>query len=262
MRIRDGLSGLAYLRARKDIDPDRIIIGGHGMGGIVALHVAAIDGKTAGVFANELLASFDLLATAESYAWSHEDFLPNVIKFYDIPDLVAALSMPTMLINPLDAAKRPLSTDRAKVVYSAALKNGKRFQLHAAIDPGHGNQPPHVLLNRGRKDEPLRKKSCAEGYSSQRKQEKQHADCRRGVVEDQPLKGIDMIAALNPLHHVDNQKYANVHHRVNQYIQAGGVKTRRSDDPAASGRPSEMVVSRSRETHDNESKLNRSRIRE
>ena len=35
------------LRQRPEIDPDRIVVGGHGMGGVVALHVAAIDGKSA-----------------------------------------------------------------------------------------------------------------------------------------------------------------------------------------------------------------------
>jgi dienelactone hydrolase len=44
MRIRDGLASLAWLRAPPGVDPELVVVGGHGMGGIVALHVAAIDG--------------------------------------------------------------------------------------------------------------------------------------------------------------------------------------------------------------------------
>jgi predicted esterase len=117
MRIRDGLAALAWLRSRGEIDPAKVIVGGRGMGGIVALHVAAIDGQVAGVFSTGGLATFESLAASESYAWSPEDFLPGVLLHYDLPELVNALSMPVLIANPLDAAKEPLNAEVAATLY-------------------------------------------------------------------------------------------------------------------------------------------------
>ncbi len=136
MRVRDGLSALASLRGRPEIDPNKVVVGGRGMGGVVALHVAAADGRVAGVFCAGGLARFESLATADSYAWSHEDFLPNVLLHYDLPELVAGLGMPTLLVNPLDAAKRPLSQEQATRHYAQAVERGEAFRLHAGADEG------------------------------------------------------------------------------------------------------------------------------
>ena len=136
MRIRDGLSALAYLRERNEVDPERIIVGGRGQGGVVALHVAAIDGNAAGVFSADGLATFESLATAPSYAWSIQSFLPNVLLHYDLPELTAALPMPTLMLNPLGAAKQSLSQEEAEQVYQTALGRGDAFRLHVGSDDG------------------------------------------------------------------------------------------------------------------------------
>ena len=140
MRIRDGLSALAYLRTRKEIDPARIVVGGRGMGGVVALHVAAIDGKVAGVFSAQGMASFESLATSPGYAWSHEDFLPDVLLHYDLPDLTAGLKMPTLLINPLDANRRRIDAKAAGTLYATPAKRGEAFQLHASVVDGRSRK--------------------------------------------------------------------------------------------------------------------------
>jgi cephalosporin-C deacetylase-like acetyl esterase len=124
MRIRDGLAALAYLRSRPEIDPDQIAVGGHGMGGVVALHVAEIDGHFRGVFCNEFLSSFESLAVSPSYAWEHDAFFPNVLKYYDLPELAADLSVPLLMVDPLDAMKLPLPAAAAKSLYSQALARG------------------------------------------------------------------------------------------------------------------------------------------
>ena len=129
MRIRDGLSALAYLRSREEIDPKRIVVGGRGMGGVVALHVAAVDAAVAGVFCLEGLASFESLATSRSYAWSPEAFFPNVLKHYDLPELTAALAIPTLIANPLGPNKEALNQEDAESLYAAARKRGDSFEL-------------------------------------------------------------------------------------------------------------------------------------
>jgi len=108
MRIRDGVAALAWLREQPGIDPGRIVVGGRGMGGIVALHVAAIDGKLRGVFAHEHPASFRMLAEAASYQWPHDAFLPGALLRYDVPELIAGLKMPVLAVNPPAAAPNAL----------------------------------------------------------------------------------------------------------------------------------------------------------
>jgi cephalosporin-C deacetylase-like acetyl esterase len=124
MRIRDGLTALAYLRSRSETDPEQIVVGGHGMGGLVALHVAEIDGHVRGVFCHEILSSFQTLAESPSYAWEHDVFFPNVLRYYDVPELAADLRVPLLIVNPLDAMKRPLLPVAARQLYSQALARG------------------------------------------------------------------------------------------------------------------------------------------
>lgn len=122
MRVRDGMAALAYLRSRTEIDPARIVIGGHGMGGVVAMHVALLDGHTAGVFSVESLAAFELLAESPEYRWSQEDFLPSVLRHYDIPVLARSLSVPLLVANPLDAMKAPLTPEAARSLFGEAAQ--------------------------------------------------------------------------------------------------------------------------------------------
>jgi len=141
MRIRDGLTALAYLRSRPEVDPEQIVVGGHGMGGVVALHVAEIDGHVRGVFCNEFLSSFQTLAVSSSYAWEHDAFFPNVLKYYDVPELAADVRVPLLMVNPLDAMKRPLSPEAARQLYAQALARGNvDVQTGLAGPQAHGTQ--------------------------------------------------------------------------------------------------------------------------
>lgn len=129
MRIRDGLASLAYLRSRIGDRP--IVVAGHGMGAVVALHVAVIDGRVRAVVADSPLASFRLLAEAESYAWDAGAFFPGVLRHYDLPELAATLKSPLLLINPLDAQKRPLASSTLypppiETVYSISADDAAR----------------------------------------------------------------------------------------------------------------------------------------
>ena len=127
MRIRDALSALAYLRSRPEVDPSRIVVTGCGLGGIVALHVAAVDGVSA-VVVWDTLASFEMLLEAEHYAWPADAFMPNVLLHYDLPELAAALPCPVNVLRPLGATQHPVTQDQlaalnqraGSVIYHAA----------------------------------------------------------------------------------------------------------------------------------------------
>jgi dienelactone hydrolase len=126
MRVRDGLAALEYVRSRPAIDGDRVVVGGCGMGGVVALHVAAIDSqlepahRPCPVFMNRPLASFELLATSPVNAWPHDDYVPGVLMLYDLPELAGELAAPVMVVNPLGGDAKPLDGDTIDGVYSRA----------------------------------------------------------------------------------------------------------------------------------------------
>ncbi len=129
MRIRDGLASLAYLRTRTEIDTNKIIVGGYGLGGVVAQHIAALDDKIAGVFTINSLATFESLATSENYTWSQEAFLPNVLKYYDLPEIISTFKIPTLIINPLDAEKNVLTPQVQENIYALAKSTNKQFEI-------------------------------------------------------------------------------------------------------------------------------------
>ncbi|MHB9035408.1 MAG: alpha/beta hydrolase [Armatimonadota bacterium] len=108
MRIRDALASLAYLRSRPEIDPNRIVITGCGLGGVVALHTAMIDGRVGGVVIWDSLLSFKAILEKEDCAWPADAFMPNVLLRYDLPELTATLPCPVHVLNPLDGAGQPI----------------------------------------------------------------------------------------------------------------------------------------------------------
>lgn len=106
-RIHDALTTLAYLRSREDIDPSRILIGGHGGGALVALFAALLDGRVAGFVGTEMLAGYQLLSESSKYTWPHDIFVPNILTVGDVPDFMSLLSCPALLVNPLNALQQP-----------------------------------------------------------------------------------------------------------------------------------------------------------
>jgi len=87
------------LRSRPEVDPARIVVTGSCVGAIVALHVAVIDGKLAGLAAMNSLTSFRSLIAAERYPWPADIFLPNALKYYDLPDLANGLGCPAHFLG-------------------------------------------------------------------------------------------------------------------------------------------------------------------
>jgi fermentation-respiration switch protein FrsA (DUF1100 family) len=107
MRIRDALAALAWLRTRPEVDGTRIVLTAGGLGGIVALHAAAIDGAIGGVVCWDGLSSFRSLIAAEHYPWTADAFLPRVLQHYDLPELTASLACPVHLLGLRDGAGNP-----------------------------------------------------------------------------------------------------------------------------------------------------------
>ena len=113
MRIRDGLAALRYLQSCPEVDSDRIVLTGSGLGEIVALHIAAVEQSVAGVVTWNGLHSFMSLLAEEHYTWPADAFLPNVLLHYDLPELSNALMCPVKRFNMLDGRGQPVDSEQA-----------------------------------------------------------------------------------------------------------------------------------------------------
>ena len=120
MRIRDCLAALAFLRSRPGVDPERLVLTGAGLGGVVALYAAAIAAGAAGVVAGETPAPVGPHQEAETYSWPQDAFLPNVLLTHDLPLLAGAIPCPVGIFEPLDAQGRALSPADLDALSAAA----------------------------------------------------------------------------------------------------------------------------------------------
>jgi cephalosporin-C deacetylase-like acetyl esterase len=122
MRVRDGLASLRYLRSRPEVHPDAIVVTGRGLCGLVALHVALIDGGCAAVVWDAPL-GFKTLLEADDCRWSPEAFVPNVLLHYDLPEMAAAIDRPVSFFNPMDGTGRVLDSIAIEMLNVSAQRS-------------------------------------------------------------------------------------------------------------------------------------------
>ena len=133
-QVRDALTALAYLRTRPEVDPKRIILAGDGVGAVVALLAGLLArDQVERVVALNPLAAYACLATAFPYRWPEMILIPEVLKYWDLPDLVATLGSKAVCIQPLDEMRRPLSEGRMLTYYGGAIAAGA--QVLVAREP-------------------------------------------------------------------------------------------------------------------------------
>jgi len=140
-RVRDGLAALDYLRSRPEVDPAKIVVTGCGLGGIVALHVAAIGGAH-GVVTWDAPISFKTLLEADKYTWPADAFWPNALVHSDLPELALSLTFPTAILNPRDgggvtlvqAQIDALNTRAGRGVYTLDADVVKTIKTILALD--------------------------------------------------------------------------------------------------------------------------------
>jgi uncharacterized protein len=133
----DAAAALRYLRTRSDVDPDRIIIYGHSMGGAYALAAAATaraDGRpvravvTANAFSHwRLVANHHLPIVG---------FLLGGVPGPEPADWARRLGdTPYLVVHVQD--DRDVPVDSAPRLYGAAVAGGSPASLHIHPDGGH-----------------------------------------------------------------------------------------------------------------------------
>ncbi|MDF2724831.1 MAG: beta-lactam binding protein AmpH [Paenibacillus sp.] len=126
LRVRDAMAALRYLQQREDVDPERIMVGGTGIGAIVALHVALLDRSVRRVIAIDGLSHYGALTEQFPFTWRQSIIIPHVLKHYDLPDIACAIPARVTVINPRDAVMACMPVGLAEQVYSTVQAKGGR----------------------------------------------------------------------------------------------------------------------------------------
>jgi len=90
----------------------------HGEAALPALFAGLLHPRVTRIVLEDFPCSFQELATAAQPAWSRWQFLPDVINYFDLPELLAERSEKAfLLINPCDARKERLDEVEALRLY-------------------------------------------------------------------------------------------------------------------------------------------------
>lgn len=120
LRVRDAICGLNYLKSRSEVDVDKLIVGGRGIGAIVALHVACLRPDVKRVICMDMLSHYAAMTEKFPFSWRQSVIIPNILKYYDLPELISTLeNVAIFVINPLDAQKSLISQEYANSLYGA-----------------------------------------------------------------------------------------------------------------------------------------------
>ncbi len=103
MRIRDALCVVDAVAERDDVHKAPIQMWGKGQGGVWALYCALLDERVGPVVVERAPWSFLSIACDDDYTWPVELFIPDVLRFHDLPHLSAALNNPILFFSPQNA---------------------------------------------------------------------------------------------------------------------------------------------------------------
>ena len=112
MQLLDVIKAVDYLEIRSDVDKSQINCVGYGIGGLLAMHAAAIDERITSVISNDALITDKSLIVDPVYNHGVEVFIPHVLKHYDLPDIAALIApRPLKLVSLVDHKKEAVETE-------------------------------------------------------------------------------------------------------------------------------------------------------
>jgi cephalosporin-C deacetylase-like acetyl esterase len=100
LRVDDVIAAVSFTSEGTTVDPNQITAEASGHLGLVLLHAAILDPRIKHITVDHTLESYKSLLEAPMPIDAPEDFLPGVLRRYDIPDLIKALG-PRVTVNPL-----------------------------------------------------------------------------------------------------------------------------------------------------------------
>ena len=136
MQLLDVIKAIDYLQARSDVDKLQLSCVGCGIGGLLAMHAAAIDERITSVISNGALITYKSLIVDAVYSHGVEVFIPHVLKDYDLPDIAALIApRPLKLLGLIDHKKETVEPEVVAQEYNwttevyELFNNAEKFSI-------------------------------------------------------------------------------------------------------------------------------------
>jgi hypothetical protein len=123
MRARDIVRGLDVLAAQPQVDPSQLSgIGRHGAA-VPLLYAAVFDARLKSISLEDMILSYDAVATTAMQRKVFEDIVPGALLEFDLPDLVGAIAPRQVWISdPVTPTGTPLPQSSLAGEYGNASK--------------------------------------------------------------------------------------------------------------------------------------------
>jgi hypothetical protein len=130
MRAVDIQRGVDLLSSRTDVDAQRISAFGKEKGAVPSLFAALLDTRIKKLALEGMLVSYQSAVNHKIHRGLFEDVIVGVLKSFDLPDLVAAMSpRPVWILNAADPLGHRVEEKDTHIQYAAAQKS---FRLASA----------------------------------------------------------------------------------------------------------------------------------
>ena len=126
MRALDIQRGVDLLSGRSDVDPQRISAFGKEKGTVPTLFAALLDTRIKKLALEGMLVSYQSAVRHKIHRGLFEDVIVGVLKSFDLPDLVAAMSpRPVWIVNGTDPLGHRVDQGELQTQYAIAQKSFK-----------------------------------------------------------------------------------------------------------------------------------------
>ena len=123
MRALDIQRGVDLLSARSDVDPQRISAFGKEKGAVPTLFAVLLDNRIKKLALEGMLVSYQSAVHHKIHRGLFEDVIVGVLKSFDLPDLVAAMSpRPVWILNATDPLGHRVDEKGVQTQYAVARR--------------------------------------------------------------------------------------------------------------------------------------------
>ncbi len=134
-RVADLLAVVQGLRSRADLRSRRLVVAARGTATIAAQFAAALEPAIDTLYLAGGLASYQRIVDSESYTYPLGNFVPNVLRHTDLPELAGAIApRRVVLAGAVDAAGRQMPAAEVRVEYGKAANVEVRADAVWSVD--------------------------------------------------------------------------------------------------------------------------------
>jgi hypothetical protein len=119
-RVTDLLALLRGLRSRPDLKARRVLVAARGTMTVVAQFAAAVEPAIDALYLAGGLVAYQRIVDSESYSYPFGNFVPNLLRHTDLPELAAAIApRRIVLAGAVDAGGIRLPVEEVRREYAA-----------------------------------------------------------------------------------------------------------------------------------------------